>query len=330
MIEFVDITDFFVQAVNNLKNGEFNLSSSLEEIVLKSAERNLAYVDNRKDALNKYGFDLWRELKDELGEGELNQILKKSKIDVNLKYSQSQQFPDFIFKVKESKGKLTCGSLLELKDSRGGNIASFNSTIPTQSKTLEEIDVINGRNLVSRITSIIDRKSPEGKYYTFERRCFYLVRTHSEKQDKAKISIVDGSFFETIPKDHLLYQVFYQILHNHIKKKELKIDSETLKQVEKVLSEITDQTIIASSRDVEGASIRPRLRIMAEVHSEGNPHSSNYPQISEKSLNLILKSTPQTEKIKSTLLKEIPELKTFTIKHKRNGDHIVLQFSLKP
>lgn len=96
MIEFVDITDFFVQAVNNLKNGEFNLSSSLEEIVLKSAGRNLAYVDNRKDALNKYGFDLWRELKDELGEGELNQILKKSKIDVNLKYSQSQQFPDFI------------------------------------------------------------------------------------------------------------------------------------------------------------------------------------------------------------------------------------------
>lgn len=330
MIEFADIKEFFVQAVNNLKNGEFNLSSSLEEIVLKSARRNLAYVDNRKDALNRYGFDLWRELKDELGERELNQILKKSKIDVNLKYSQSQQFPDFIFKVKEEKDELTRGSLLELKDSKGGNIASFNSTIPTQSKTLEEIDVINGRNLVSRITSIIDRKFPEGKYYTFERRCFYLVRTHSEKPNKAKISIVDGSFFETIPKDHLLYQVFYQILHNHIKKKKLKIDSKTLEQVQKVLSEITDQTIIASSRDVEGASIRPRLRIMAEVHSEGNPHSSNYPQISEKSFNLILKSTPQTEKIKSTLLKEIPELKTFTIKHKRNGDHIALQFSLKP
>lgn len=80
MIEFADIKEFFVQAVNNLKNGEFNLSSSLEEIALKSARRNLAYIDNRKDALNRYGFDLWRELKDELGERELNQILKKSKI----------------------------------------------------------------------------------------------------------------------------------------------------------------------------------------------------------------------------------------------------------
>jgi hypothetical protein len=173
--------------------------------------------------------------------------------------------------------------------------------------------------------SIIDRKPLEEKYYTFERRCFYLVRTHSKNRDKVKISIVDGSFFETIPKDHLLYQVFYQILHNHIKKKELEISEDTLRQVEKVLSEITDQTIIASSREIKGASIRPRLRIMAEVHSEGNPHSKNYPQIVDKSFNLILKSNPQTQKIKNMLLNEIPELKAFTIKHKRNGDHIVLQ-----
>ncbi|WXG42166.1 MAG: hypothetical protein WED07_15615 [Candidatus Freyarchaeum deiterrae] len=328
MIEFTDVTDFFMQVVSNLKNGEFNLSSPLEEIVLKSEGSNLAYVDNRKDALNKYGFDLWKELRDELGEEELDQLLKKRKVDLNLKYSESQQFPDFIFKVKEAGSEFTCGCILELKDSKGGSIASFNSTIPTQSKTLEEIDVINGRNLVSRISSIIDRKSPEGKYYRFERRCFYLVRTHNENQNKTKISIIDGSFFETIPKDHLLYQVFHQIFHNHIKKKKLKIDSKTLEQIEKVLSEITDQTIIASSRDVEGASIRPRLRIMAEVHSEGNPHSSNYPQISEKSFNLILKSNPQTEKIKDMLLNELPELNTFIIKHKRNGGHIVLQFRL--
>jgi hypothetical protein len=328
MSEIPDITEFFTQAINNLRNGELNLCSPLEEMVLKSAGNNLVYIDDRRNAKNVYGFDIWKELKDKLGEVEFEKLLRDSNIAENIKYSKSQQFPDFIFRVREIGGKLSCGSLLELKDSKGGSISSFNSTIPTRTKNLKEVEVVNGGDLVLRIASIIDEKSLEGEYYTFERRCFYLVRTHSENPEKVKVSIVDGSFFETVPKDHLLYQVLHQILHEHIKKKELEIPQSTLEQVEKVLSEITDQTIIAASRTVEGASIRPRLRIMAEVHSEGNPHSSHYPQISEKSFNLILKSTPQTEKIKSTLLNEIPDLKTFTIKHKRNGDHIVLQFRL--
>ncbi len=329
MSEIPDITEFFTQTISNLRNGELNLCSPLEEVVLKSAGNNLAYVDNRRDAKNVYNFDIWKELKEKLGEEKFNQRIMHSNITENLKYSKSQQFPDFIFKVREIGGRLSCGSLLELKDSKGGSISSFNSIIPTQTKNLKEVEVVNGGDLVLRIASVIDEKSLEEEYYTFERRCFYLVRTHSENPDKVKVSIVDGSFFETVPKDHLLYQVLHQILHEHIKKKELEISQTTLEQVEKVLSEITDQTIIGASRTIEGASIQLKLGIIGEVHSEGNPHSSHYPQISDKSFNLILKATPQTEKIKNMLLKEIPELKTFTIKHKRNGDHIVFQFNLK-
>ena len=51
---------------------------------------------------------------------------------------------------------MICGSLMELKDSKSGSIASFNSTIPTKQKSLEEINVINGGDLVSRIAKILD------------------------------------------------------------------------------------------------------------------------------------------------------------------------------
>ena len=55
-------------------------------------------------------------------------------------YSKSEQFPDFLFKTRKHAGKLICGSLLELKDSKGGSVASFNSTLPTKYKNLEEIE----------------------------------------------------------------------------------------------------------------------------------------------------------------------------------------------
>lgn len=328
MLEFLDVVEFFVQAAKNFQKGMLNLCSPLEEIVLKSAGSNLAYIDNRRDALKKYGFDFWEELKNELGEQEFDRLLRCSDIAKRLLYSKSEQFPDFMFKAREIRGRFICGSLLELKDSESGSVASFNSTIPTRFKNLEDVDVANGKTLVSRIASLIDRKQPEGEYYKFERRCFYLVRTHRCKPNRVKVSVVEGSFFETVPKDHLIHQVFLQILRNHMRKRQLTIPPDILRQVDEVLSHITDQTIIASSRIIEGSSIRPRLRIMAEVHSEGNPHSPHYPQIVESTFNLILKSTPETLLLEERLLREVPGLKMFTIQHKRNGEHIV--FQLRP
>jgi hypothetical protein len=139
-------------------------------------------------------------------------------------YSSSAQFPDFMFKVRKQNDKLTCGSLLELKDSTGGSIASFNSTLPTKHKSLEEIDIINGTNLVSRITSIIDGDLALDKNYrTFQRKNFYLIRTFKDNNKKIKVSLVDGSFFEIVPKEHLIYQMFSNILRNHLEKKDIKM-----------------------------------------------------------------------------------------------------------
>jgi hypothetical protein len=317
MFEFTDVVNFFIEIMNNLKNGIFNFHSPLEEMVLKST-KDLAYVDNRKDAKEKYNYDLWMGLDKDW--------IKKQGIDERLLYSQSQQFPDFVFKAKRQNNRLVCGSLLELKDSRGVNIASFNSTIPTKYKSLEEVDIINGNNLVSRIAQLVDSEAKAENYCTYPRNCFYLIRTHKDTK-KVKISLVDGSFFETVPKEHLFYQMFLNILRSHLEKKEIKISPEILRQVEELLSHITNQTIIASSQIIEKASIKPRLRIMAEVHPEGNPHSAFYPQIPRGSFNLILQASPIAKMLERELPQKVHGIRVFPIYHKRNGEHIVFSYS---
>jgi len=319
MHEFPDIIKLFAKTVNNLQNGIISLHTPLEEVVVKTSGNDLAYVDNRRDAKHNYGYDFWGAFD--------RDWLKNQGIEERILYSESAHFPDFLFKVKKQQGKLYCGSLLELKDSKSGSIASFNSTLPTKCKSLEEIDVINGTKLVSRVAHTLDGKLADAQdYYIFQRQSFYLIRTFKEDRQRARVSIVDGSFFETIPNEHLIYQMFLNILQMHLDKKELKISPEALKQVEDAFSHITNHTIISASQLIEKASIKPRLRIMAEVHPEGNPHSRFYPQISEGSLTLILQASPYTEELERQLHQEIPHIEIFPIHHKRNGEHMVFQF----
>lgn len=328
MYKFSDAAELFVGITNCLKQRRTDSTSPLDALVLKANKTNLAYIDNRKDANEKYNFDFWNSIKKQFkGETDFIDWIKAQDIGEKILYSRSEQFPDFLFKIRKLENKLICGSLLELKDSKGGSIASFNSTLPTKYKSLEEVDVINGNNLVSRITSIMDGKLASNKnYYAFQRRNFYLVRTHKDNDDKVKISVIDGSFFETVPKEHLIYQMFLNILRGHLEKKDIKIPPELLSEIEKSLSYLTDQTIIAASQTIEKASVRPRLRIMAEVHSEGNPHSSFYPEISERSFNFIIQKSVYEEKFAEIIRREIPDIEIFTIRHKRNGEHVVFQY----
>lgn len=315
----IDATTLFVTVIDNLRKGTINLQSPLEELVIRTCGNDLAYIDNRKDAKQLYDFDCWSGLSVEW--------LKNQGIERRILYSQSQQFPDFLLKVKKQKERYFGGSLIELKDSKSGNIASFNSTIPTRYKSLEEIDVINGNKLVSKIATVMDGTlAADERYFKFERRCLYLIRTN-KGSNKAKLSIVDGSFFETVPKEHLFYQMFLEVLRGHLEKKRIEIPRQTLKKVEETLSHITDQTIIAQSQVIKKASVRPRLRIMAEVHPEGNPHNKRfYPEITEGNFNLILESSPQVKKLEKDLCERIPEIEVFSIYHKRNGEHVVFQF----
>jgi len=305
-----DVAEFFITCARNFMERKLSLAESkLEEIVLKSARGKLAYIDDRRYA-KKIGYDLFENV------NVPRNLVKK-------KYTKSNLFPDFLFRTREEGKTFKSGYILELKDTESKTgIASFNSTIPTTYKNLEEIDAINGGTLVSRIARLIDSPSNFDKYYKFERRCFYLVRSGKGKKDEVKLSIVDGSFFETVPKEHLFYQMFLQVLHAHLKAKKIEISPDELKIIEKGLKYITDQRIIASSKIIEKASVKPRLRIMAEVHPEGNPHSTHY-NIPERSFNLILHKSLVTKKLKNLIYEELPNIEVFSIHHKRNGEHIV-------
>jgi hypothetical protein len=65
---------------------------------------------------------------------------------------------------------------------------------------------------------------------------------------------------------------------------------------------------------------------MAEVHPEGNPHSNNYPEITNGSFNLILQSSPEVNELEKEISRQVPEIEVFSIFHKRNGEHRVFQF----
>ena len=329
MHEFIDAVELFAGIVNGLKRKEFTLDSSLEEMVLKTSLSRLAYIDNRRKIKDFANDSFWEGIKKRFEDhGEFISWLTAQGVRESLLYSKSEQFPDFLFKVRNKEGMIVGGSVLELKDSRGGSIASFNSTLPSTYKSLEEIDIINGNHLVSRIASIFDGElSAKPNYYTFQRRNYYLVRTHKESA-RVKLSIIDGSFFETIPKEHLIYQMFLNILRGHLERKDVQIPLDLLKEIEKALSHITDQTIIASSQTIAQASIRPRLRIMSEVHAEGNPHSHFYPEIIEQSFNLILHESMLEAGVVEIVTENVECVNTFLIQHKRNGKHVVFQFRL--
>lgn len=317
MLEFTDVVEFYLALIDNLKKGTITLNAPLDMTILRVSWEHLAYVDNRRDA-KEYGYDFWK--------GSDIILLTGKGIGKGQLYSESQEFPDFVFRVRESGGQLTCGSLLETKDTRSGGISSFNSTIPTGTKSMEEVDIINNSEIVSRIALLKDgelAKNPD--YCTYQRRCFYFIRTH-KGSDKAKMSLIDGSFFETVPKNYLVSQMFLNILEQHRVKKKLDISTAKFSEIKKLLAQVTDQTIIAGSQQIDKASIKPRLRIMAEVNPEGNPHSQHYPQIVEQTINFILPEKLFTLELQARLFGSIPELSQLTLHHKRNGNYVVFEY----
>ncbi len=169
MYEFEDAIEMFIKMIDGIRYDQIKYDSSLEEMVLKTCKEDLAYVDNRKDAKEKYNVDFWDK---KIKQNDFIDRIEAQRLNNRILYSRSDQFPDFLFKTNIYNGNLNRGSLLELKDSKSGSIASFNSTIPTRYKSLNEINIINGNDLVSRIASIFDGEvSSNENYYNFQRKC---------------------------------------------------------------------------------------------------------------------------------------------------------------
>lgn len=254
-------------------------------------------------------------------------------------------FPDFLLAL-DQQTTFGNGALLELKDSKGDAVASFNSTLPTRYKSLLEVKRISGSTMVAHAGSLFDYPlSTASDYLSRQRNCFYFVRTRFRDQKRVRLALVEGSFYETLPKAQLLEQIWQQILEAS------GMPSTEQKPIIEFLGRL-EQTDIAQSREIERASIRPRLRLMAEVHGDANLHA--YPEIPPRTVNLILKR--ESDYDENWLVREIRKedyadvrlqqsgtdklivlvdkgieirLRYLTITHKRNGEHIVLQYNLR-
>lgn len=235
-------------------------------------------------------------------------------------------FPDLAIRLNKDRKMFTGGELIELKDSDSYTVSSFNSTIPSGSKRIE--DIITGEN------GIIKQQMEKVGNDIFSlpvRDVFYLVR--GKKNKHTKVCLVYGSFFETISVENLISQSFYQVLEERLKESGKEISDE-LKQT--LISILSQQQSFSKVRNVEKSSVKLRFRIMTEVKAEGNIlNSKKYPEIKDNTLNFVLPCHDAEEENNTLKKAEIVLGKTgleqfniFKIKHHFNGYFLVLQTSL--
>jgi len=259
----------------------------------------------------------------------LKKIKKLDKFPFNKKLLACKNkgvFPDLAIRLNRDRKMFTGGELIELKDSDSYTVSSFNSTIPSGSKKMEEI--ITGE------TSIIRQQMKKAGNDIFSlpvRDVFYLVRGRKNKH--TKVCLVHGSFFETISVQSLISQSFYQVLNERLKEDRKEI-SNKLKQT--LISILSQQQSFSKVRSIEKSSVKLRFRIMTEVKTEGNIlNPKKYPEIKDDTLNFILPCPNENEE-KEILRKvqlifgkdDLNNFNMFKIKHHFNGYFFVSQIPL--
>jgi hypothetical protein len=269
--------------VNDLHQGNVDLTTSPLDSLVASYDH-YAYVGNRRD-LKDQVLRLSSGIRDRIGQLAGFKHPPNTASDeewASWWYGTSKWernsgvFPDFVLAcVGENADYYWRGAFLELKDSKGAALASFNSTLPSSTK-----DIRKTSDIVKRSVDRYDLPISKQKDYPKNRRCFYLVRTKSNSEQEVRVSIVEGTFFETVPNSELLSQVWKQLLNK------AKVPDMIAEQVIEYLASL-EREDIAVSRHVCKASIKPRLRIMSEVERDGNPHTYN--EIPARSVNLIVK-----------------------------------------
>ncbi|MGQ9900716.1 MAG: hypothetical protein ACUVR1_00715 [Fimbriimonadales bacterium] len=320
---------------------EILLSASLEQIAAQYTQ--YSYIGNRK-TLSQLVLSIAEELYQQwLYRGQdLSSILDTPPSRNGVAWASwwygrkdwqkdSGAFPDFVLAC-DPIPTFGNGAILELKDSRGTSIASFNSTLPTARKLITTLLQVVHES-VQRYESLYKTTCPA------ERDCFYLIRTGKGNQKECRLSLVQGTFFETIPTEELLKRLWSDLLTQSGVSPELRdLIVPHLAQMQRAE--------IAKSRIIQSASAKPRLRVMGEVVSEANPH--NYHEISALSFNLIVNLGDENSNADAvaTLFEkdglqasasasdsvrvqsDSQDALTFSVHllhHKRNGTHVVVQ-----
>ncbi len=184
-----------------------------------------------------------------------------------------QGFPDLVLKSNEA-GPFTGGEFIELKETQSLQIASFNSTPPSAMKS---VDVLQ-EGVINQLHEL-----GEAPYRLPEREVYYLIRGR-KRVNPAPISktvLVSGRFFETVPIDDVLRGAFEQVT------KESASDPGSEPRIPE--SFVVKQNVFAATRQVEGASVKVRFRVMIEADGQANLLSDRqFPQIRDDTLTLLV------------------------------------------
>jgi hypothetical protein len=233
-------------------------------------------------------------------------------------------FPDLAIRLNKKRSIFTGGELIELKDSKTYNVASFNSTIPTGKKNIRKIVSSEHGTIFLQM-----QRAGDDVFSLEEREVYYLVRGHNKGHQK--ICLVHGSFFETIAVKELIQKSFSQVLDEGL------VDSDIPPEVKEALGLIfSEQETFSKVRSVENASVKLRFRVLTEVKPQGNIlNPKMYPDILDDTINLVVPYRSEEERadiISKTELvigpREMEQIRMLSIKHPLNGWFAVFQTNL--
>jgi len=242
-----------------------------------------------------------------------------------LSFTSRGQFPDMAILLNPPGSALTGGELVELKDSGSYSVSSFNSTIPTRRKSIQQI--ISGKR-----SQILEQMHAAGDdvFSLPVREVYYLVR--GQHGAHHKICLTHGSFFETIPVNDLIQSAFQQILDERIANTGQPISDEVRAAL---IDLFNDQQSFSRVRHVDEAAVNIRFRVMTEVKKEGNIlDTATYPDIKDDTLNLVLPCPDDNaceEHMAAAQLAlgtAFDDCQTFRIMHRLNGPFLVFQHAL--
>ena len=240
------------------------------------------------------------------------------------------KFPDLAIKLNGGDSQFTGGELIELKDSKTYEVASFNSTIPTGEKDIKKLTA-GGENIIRT-----QMQAAGNDILSLPiRQVFYLIR--GRKQSNVKVCLTHGRFFETVPVSTLISESFAQALEERLK--EL---GETLSAAmrQKLLDLFSEQQTFSKTRNVDDASVRLRFRIMTEVKAGANILNPNqYPQIRDNTLNFGVPCHSEADQNRlhsqmKIVFKEMnctrlfAEMEVFVLQHHFNGNFLIFQTNL--
>jgi len=240
-----------------------------------------------------------------------------------LSCNNAGKFPDLALKINTENKLFTGGEFIELKDSKGYTISSFNSTIPTGKKSINKV-ILSENSVIKRQMEAVD----DDIYSLPERDVFYLVR--GANRASHKVTLVHGSFFETVQINDLISGSFSQVLEERIRESGIEVNDDVKKTIIDIFSE---QKSFSRVRHVDKASVKLRFRVMTEAKAEGNILSTaKYPEIGDDTLNLVLPChDDETEKILRLKFETvfgkaaIKHFKIFKFKHHFNGHFLAFQ-----